>query len=161
MTIQKNLMESTWTNAAKVRRAFKAGPKRRKDKELSTVEAVFEAGMLLHKLRMAMELDEDPSMSAEDVQAALLLVTPPDRENTVHVVPVPQHKRFSTLFADVERLEKVGKVIPLGVVFRQHDRKAKDHSVWTEPFLTGQRAESALRQAEKMFAEGKAGKSTF
>jgi nitrate reductase NapAB chaperone NapD len=158
MTTQKNLMESTWTPAAKVRRAFKAGPKRRKDKELNTVEAVFEAGMLLHKLRMAMEMADERS---DDVQAALVLVTPPDRENAVHVLPVPQHKRFSTLFADVERLEKLGKVIPLGMVFRQRDRKAEDMSVWTEPFLTGHRAESALRQSEKIFAEGKAGKSAF
>jgi len=160
----KNPMASTWTKAAKVRRAFKAGRQRQKDRVLTPVKAIYEVCILLDDLRTAMD---EAKLPVEDVGAALVLVTPetPDRENLVYVLRVPEPKRLPELFSEVAKLEKPGKILPLGVAVWQRDREIQDPEkqgvVWVQPFLTGARAEKALLEARKVFTEGRGGKSTF
>ena len=161
----KNPMAGTWTKAAKVRRAFKAGRPLQKDRVLSTNAAIYEACILLDSLRTAMGAAELP---VEDVRACLVLVTPeaPDLENVVFVVPIPEPNKLPELFANVAKVAKVGAVLPLGIAVWQKDRDPKAPSgavAWVQPFLTGPRAESALRKARQIVAEGKGkeGKSTF
>jgi hypothetical protein len=106
----------------------------------------------------------EAGLSKDDVQAALVLVTPetPDMENLIHVLPIPQPKKLPELFAKVEKLDKPGKILPLGIAVRQLDRETESGAVvWVQPFLTGPRAESALKVARSAFAEGKQGRSTF
>jgi hypothetical protein len=160
-------MASTWTKAGKVRRAFKSGRQRQKDRVLTPTAAIYEACILLDELRNAMV---EAELSEDDVQAALVLMTPetPGRENTIYVLPIPQPKKLPDLFANVEKVEKPGKILPLGIAVRQLDHEAKDPKdpksgavVWVQPFLTGPRAEHALIQARKIFADGSGGKSYF
>jgi hypothetical protein len=160
-------MAAHWTKAGKVRRAFKAGRQRQKDRVVNTTVAIYEACILLDELRNAMRAED---LSPDDVQAALVLVTPetPGRENAVYVLPIPQPTKLPHLFATVAKVEKPGKVLPLGIAIRQVDREAEDSkdpksgaAVWVQPFLTGPRAETALLQARKLFADGSGGKSTL
>jgi hypothetical protein len=156
-----NPMAATWTKAGKVRRSFKAGRQRVKDRILSPNVAIHEACILLDALRAAMV---EAGLSKDDVQAALVLVTPetPDMENAIYVFPIPQPKKLGELFAKVEKLAKPGKIIPLGIAVRQVDRESETGAVvWLHPFLTGPRAESALKQARGDFADGKGGRSNF
>jgi hypothetical protein len=156
-----NPMAGTWTKAGKVRRAFKAGRQRQKDHVLTPIAAIHETCILLDEIRNAMR---EADLSADDVQAALVLVTPetPGRENLIHVLPIPKPKKLPELFATVSKIEKPGKVLPLGLVIRQLDEDVESGAVvWAQPFLTGPRAEAALIQARKMFADGSGGKSTF
>ena len=56
----KNLMASTWTDAAKVRRAFNAGPRRKSDLKFDDIEeAVLAAYTSFLDLRKAMKRAED------------------------------------------------------------------------------------------------------
>lgn len=160
-------MAATWTKAGKVRRAFKAGRQRQKDRVITPTVAIYEACILLDELRTAMD---DAGLSANDVQAALVLMTPetPDRENVVYVLPVPQPKKLPELFANVAKVEKPGKVLPLGILIRQLDHEALDPkegkvrvALWPQPFLTGDRATRALKKAGQLFADGSGGKSEF
>jgi hypothetical protein len=156
-----NPMAATWTKAGTVRRLFKAGRQRTKDRVLTPIAAIYEACLLLDALRNAMS---EAGLSKDDVQAALVLVTPetPDMENLIHVLPIPQPKKLPELFAKVEKLDKPGKILPLGIAVRQLDRETESGAVvWVQPFLTGPRAESALKVARSAFAEGKQGRSTF
>jgi hypothetical protein len=162
-----NPMAATWTKAGKVRRAFKAGRQRVKDRVLTPTAAIYEACILLDELRNAMV---EAKLSKDDVQAALVLMTPetPGRENTIYVLPIPQPKKLPELFAAVGKVEKPGKILPLGIAVRQLDHEAKNPRdpksgavVWVQPFLTGPRAEKALIKAREIFAEGTGGKSTF
>jgi hypothetical protein len=156
-----NPMASTWTRAGKVRRAFKAGRQRVKNLVLTPTVAIHESCILLDELRNAMR---EADLSADDVQAALVLVTPetPSREDMVYVLRIPQPGKLSELFANVAKLEKPGKILPLGIAIRQVDQDSETGAVvWVQPFLTGPRAERALIQARKLFADGSGGKSEF
>ncbi len=159
----KNPMAATWTKAAKVRRAFKVGRQRQKDRVLTPVAAIHETCILLDSLRNAMD---EAGLSREDVGAAVVLVTPetPDRENLVYVLKVPPPKELPKLFLEVAKIEKPGKILPLGVALWQLDRERdpKDGGVvWMHPFLTGPRAERALIRARQIFQEGAGGKGSF
>lgn len=162
-----NLMAGTWTKAAKVRRSFKAGRPLQKDRVLTTTKAIHEACILLDDLRNAMR---QSGLSADDVQAALVLVTPetPGLEDAVYVLPVPQPKKLPDLFANVAKVEKTGEVLPLGIAVKQRDHEAYDPKdpksgavVWVQPFLTGPRAVAALKHARDLFGEGGEGKKKF
>jgi hypothetical protein len=162
-----NPMAGTWTKAAKVRRVFKAGARRQKDRVLTPIAAIHEACILLDNLRNAMQAAK---LSANDVQAALILVTPETPHmDFVYVLPIPQPEKLPELFAKVAKIE--GKILPLGIAVRQIGREPNDLKdpkdpksgavVWVQPFLTGPRAERALLKARQVFADGKEAKSTF
>jgi hypothetical protein len=159
-----NLMAGTWTKAAKVRRMFKAGRKRQKDRVLTPTKAIYEACILLDDLRNAMR---EAGLSADDVRAGLVLMTPeaPSGFDQVQALPIPQPKELPDLFAKVSRAEKAGLMLPLGIVIQQRDREGEDPkslgATWVEPFLTGPRAVRALIEARRAFGDGQGGKSTF
>jgi hypothetical protein len=162
-----NPMAGTWTKAGKVRRAFKAGRPLQKDRVLTPNIAVHEACILREELHRAMQ---DAQLSADDVQVALVLMTPetPSMENTIYVLPVPPPRQLPELFANVARIEKPGRILPLGIAIRQVDHESLNPSdpksgavVWVQPFLTGPRAVNALMHARQLFASGGGGKSTF
>jgi hypothetical protein len=166
-TTGKNPMAATWTKAGKVRRTFKAGRRLQKDRVLTPTVAIYEACILLDELRNAMV---EADLSKDDVQAALILMTPetPGKENLIYVLPIPQPKKLPELFATVGKVEKPGKILPLGIAVRQLDHESKTPEdpksgavVWVQPFLTGPRAEAALIQARKLFADGSGGTSEF
>jgi hypothetical protein len=162
MAKQKNPMAGTWTKAAKVRRAFKAGRQRQKDRVLTPIAAVYEACILLDDLRNAMA---DAGLERDDVRAALVLMTPEtqDREHVVYVLRMPQPNQLPSVFAELEKIEKPGKILPLGLAVWQRDRELEDTPgvVWAQPFLTGDRATRALRRAGELFRDGKDGHANF
>lgn len=161
-------MAATWTKAGQVRRAFKAGPPRRKDRVVSPDVAVHEACILRIQLRRAMT---QAGLSGDDVQVGLALMTPntPDKEDAVYLLgPVPEPKRLPELFAELAKIGKQADMLPLGIVIRQVDREVygtksdkEQAAVWPQPFLTGDRATKALKRAGQMFMDGITGKGTF
>jgi len=157
-------MASTWTQAAKVRRAFKAGRRRQKDRVLRPIAAIYEACILLDDLGQAMH---DAELSPDDVGAALILMTPEaaNMENIVYTLRLPKPAELPRLFAEVEKIEKLGKVLPLGIAVWQRDREATDPKnegvVWVQPFLTGERAARALTLAKSRFVNGDGGEDRF
>jgi hypothetical protein len=157
-------MEKKLTAAARVRRAFKSGRPRVKDRLLSTTAGIYEACQLLDGLRNAMEKAE---LSKHDVQAAVVLMTPetPGKENAIYVLPIPEPGELPKLFQNIAAVEAPEKVLTLGIAIKQRDHEAKsleDKAVaWVHPFLTGPRAESALKSARTWFAAGKEGRTTF
>jgi len=160
-----NPMAATWTKAGKVRRAFKTGRQIQKNRVLTPTVAIYEACILLDEIRHAMS---EAHLSPDDVQAALVLVTPetPDRKNWVYVLVVPPPEKLPELFANVEEIERPGKVWPLGILLRQVDREAQKEdkvpvAVWPRPFLTGDRATRALKKAGELFLTGSGGKNSF
>jgi hypothetical protein len=164
-----NLMAATWTKAGMVRRAFKAGRPLQKDRTLTPRQAIWEACLLRESLYDAMRKE---GLSADDVQAAIVLMTPDTAASVdwIYVFPIPQIRDLVELFSKVARIEKAENVIPLGVAIRQIDREAADPKdpksgavVWVQPFLVNARAATALLKARQVFADtdGSGGKSTF
>ena len=160
-------MAATWTKAGQVRRTFKAGRPLKKDRVVPPTIAIYEACILLDELRTAMH---DAGLSPDDVRAALVLMTPetPGKENLLYLLRIPEPGKLPKLFATVEEIEESGKILTLGILVRQEDREASDPkdgkvrvAVWPQPFLTGDRATRALKQAGQMFMDGSGGKSTF
>ncbi len=153
-----NPMAATWTKAALVRRAFKAGPPRRKDLVLAPTRAMFEGCILLNGLQVAMR---DAGLSEKDVQAALILMSPPGGDaDLVNILPIPETKRLPELYAKVKKLEAEGW-LPLGAAIKQIDREAYDPKdpksgavMWVQPWLTNPRATRALFAARAAFGEG-------
>ena len=151
-------MAASWTKAAKVRRSFKAGRRLVKERIVTPIVAIHEACILLDELREAMH---EVGLPKDDVWAAIAVVTPerPDKENEVYVLEVPPPRRLPELFERMAKIEKPGKVLPLGILIAQRDREAKDPkeqgASWVQPFLVGPRAEKALILARKLFTEGK------
>jgi hypothetical protein len=158
-----NPMAGTWTKAAKVRRMFKAGRPRQKDRVLRPEQAIYEACLLLDDIRAAMR---GAGLSADDVRAALVLMTPETAEGVdfIHVLRIPPPKKLPELFVKVSKAQKSGAVLPLGIVIGQEDHEVTDGIkgvMWVEPFLTGPRAVRALIEARRVCGDGKEGKSTF
>jgi hypothetical protein len=162
-----NPMAATWTKAGKVRRAFKAGKPRQKDLNLAPRPAIWEACLLRENIGAAMT---GAGLSADDVQVAIVLMTPDASSGVdwVHVLPIPQTKDLPELFTKVAKLEKADHVVPLGVAIRQIDREAyepKDPKsgavVWVQPFLVNPRAARALIAARQIFADERGGKGEF
>ena len=161
-----NLMASTWTKAAKVRRAFKAGKKRQKDLVLTPERAMLEGYMLLRDIQKAMS---EAGLSEKDVQAALVLMTT-DSSGTdlIYAAKIPEMKYLPELYGKLRKLEKEGHWVPLGVALKQFDREAYDARdpksgavVWDQPWLMNPRAARALIAARNAIAEDREGKGTF
>ncbi len=159
-----NPMVDTWTPAATVRRAFRAGPKRKTDLEYDLESAILHARILLIEFRAAM-LKAKITTTGEDVRAALVLMTPETAEsNQVHLLSMPrQLEDLPELSTKAARLEKAYNVVPLGVAIWQRDRKAGASTTWIHPWLVDQRAQRAANAAQKAFvaSEGKETKVTF
>lgn len=161
-----NLMAETWTKAAKVRRAFKAGKKRQKDLLLTPERAMFGGYIRLIEIRKAMA---EVGLPASDVQAALVLMTTDNAgADLIYATPLPETKRLPELSGKLKKLEKEGKWVPLGIVIQQRDREACDPkdpksigAMWVEPWLTGPRAVRALTAARNAIAKGEEGKIDF
>ena len=157
-------MEKVLTPAARVRRAFKAGRPRQKDRVLTPVQAIYQACILLDALRSAML---EAGLLADDVRCGLVLMTPevPSGFDLIQALPIPPPKELPDLFAKVERAVEAGVTLPLGIVIQQRDREGEDPkslgATWVEPFLTGPRAARALIEARRAFGDGQGGKSAF
>ncbi|MGA2203032.1 MAG: hypothetical protein ABSG40_13805 [Terriglobales bacterium] len=153
---EKNLMAPTWTEAAKVRRVFKAGRQRQKDRLLTPTAAIYETCILLDKLREAMH---DAKLDPDDVRAYLVVGAEPKLGAELvsgKVIVIPPPKRLPEVFRKVEAIRESRM---LGIVFHQADRdpKAKaPFSVWVHPFIIGTLAERVLLEARNRVAQGKA-----
>lgn len=162
-----NLMAGTWTKAAKVRRAFKAGRQRQNDLLLTPRRAMFEGYILLHEIQDAMR---EAGLSENDVQASLVLMTtePSEGSDLICVLPIPETKRLPQLYGKLRKLETEERWVPLGIAIQQLDREAYDPRdpksgavVWVQPWLANPRAARALITARNAIAEHKEGKSAF
>ncbi len=165
MTKNTNPMAATWTKAALVRRAFKAGPKRKTNLEYDRENAILHARILFLEFRVAMG-KAGITTTAEDVRAALVLMTPESAtSDQVHLLSMPRElEDLPGLSAKMAKLEKAEKVAPLGVAIWQRDREAGDTAVWLHPWLVvGPRAQRAAIAAQKAFdaSGGKETKGTF
>lgn len=152
----ENPMAATWTKAAKVRRALKAGRPLRKDREVTPRVAIHEGCILLEKLREAMREAELPE---EDVRAALVLMAPHyvAERDAVHVLRIVESEELPALFRRVVEIENSERVMTLGLGIWQRDREAESTAGWIQPFLTGQRAANALAKARKVLVECEGG----
>ncbi|WP_109486986.1 hypothetical protein [Occallatibacter savannae] len=160
MTKPENLMAATWTQAALVRRAFNAGPKRKSDRKFDDLEeAVLAAYSSFLDLRKEML---GAGLSSKDVRAALVLMTaiydgPPINAGALSLLTVPDTiKELPELLRTVERRAKNGDMAPLGVAFWQRDRDpaAKaEKAVWVQSWLVGDRATRAVVGAREAFRD--------
>jgi hypothetical protein len=151
-------MAATWTKVSKVRRAFKAGPPRKKDIEYEIEEAVLQGYSALLEIRKAM-VQAEILTSAEDVKAALVLMTssPESNAGLVSLLAIPRTiKNLPGLSSEAEKLAKKGAMVPLGVAFWQRDREAdpkNSKAVWVQPWLVNPRALRAAIAAREAFEE--------
>ena len=151
-----NPMAATWSRAAKVRRAFKAGRTLRKDRILTSTTAIHEACILQERLRAAMG---EAGLPAEDVCASLVLMVPnyvPERD-AVHVLRIPEAGDLPMLFQRVAEIEDAGRVQTLGLGVWQMDRETENTDGWIQPFLTGQRAANGIAKAKRILVESRGG----
>jgi hypothetical protein len=158
-----NLMSATWTKASKVRRAFKAGKKRKNDIVLTPKRAMFEAYILLGEVRDAMR---EAGLPESDVQAALVLLMKDGSPGVdlIYIARIPDTQHIPELNRKLKALEKEGPWDPVGVILMQLDREADPKSgsaVWGQPWLVNPRAARALFEAGKAAAAGKEGKLAF
>ena len=152
-----NPMAATWTKAAKVRRAFKAGRPLRKDRVLSPTMAIHEACILQERLRAAMG---EADLPVEDVKTALVLMVPNyvQERDAVHVLRIPEPGELPELFRRVEEIDETGGSDP-GAGVWQMDRETGSAEGWIQPFLTGARAASGMAKARKILLECEGGES--
>jgi hypothetical protein len=149
-------MAATWSKAAKVRRAFKAGRTLSKDRILTSTMAIHEGCILQERLRAAMV---EADLPAEDVRVALALMVPnyvPVRD-AVHVLRIPEPADLPGLFRRVQEIEDDGQVQTLGLGVWQRDRETGDASAWVQAFLTGARAANGIAKARKILVEKQGG----
>ena len=151
-------MAGTWTNAGEVRRKFKAGKPRQKDLLIAPTQSVLEGYILLDQVRNAMR---EKGLSENDIEGALVLITPESSADVVYVLPFPEVKKLPYLYGGVQRLDSAEHVVPLGIVIRQEDREAEETVVWVQPWLVNPRAIRAASRARRMFEHDEAGKSEF
>ena len=155
MARKSNPMQSTWTKASKVRRAFKAGKPREKDLIFDVETAVLTCRWLFIEIRKERSVAGIKKW-AEDVQVALVLVTPESsKADRAYILPIPQGlEGLPALNEEAEKLERTHRVIPLGAAFWQRDRDAADEvDTWVQLWLTGPRAARASDAARKAFKE--------
>jgi hypothetical protein len=153
-------MAATWTKAAKVRRAFKAGRPLRKDRILSPTMAIHEACMLQERLRGAMH---EAGLPVEDVRTALVLIVPnyvPERD-AVHVFRIPEPGDLPGLFRRVEAVDETGRVQTLGLGVWQKDRETESNAGWIQQFLTGSRAANGTVKAQRILLDTEGGEAQF
>lgn len=145
-------MARYWTEAAKVRRKFKAGPPLRKDKVFSPIEAVFQACIMLLNFRV--EMHNAGLKNENDCGLYLVMGTLKNGELDAEAkrIHIP---KASSISATVKKVESIKGAVALGVVFYQIDRdpKAKEKvATWVQPFKVGPVAEKILKQAEEQVA---------
>ncbi len=162
VTVEKseNLMASTWTDAARVRRAFNAGPRRKTDREFDDLEdAVLTAYRSYRDIRREMK---NAGLSERDTRAAFVLVTAayagaPFNGGHAMMLPIPDAiKGLPGLLKDAEKWANKGEMIPLGVVFWQRDRdeRAKESkSVWIQSWRVDPRLLRAANAVRDEFGE--------
>ncbi len=144
---EKNLMASTWTEASKVRRRFKTGKPRTKDRVLTPTAAIFETCILLDDIRSEMQ---KVGLPADDVHAYLAVASEPKSADEMvlgKVIPIPSPEKVPDVFRKVEAIRDPRM---LGIIFHQRDRdpKAKaPFAIWVHPFLTGPLAVKLLQEA--------------
>lgn len=155
-----NLMASTWTEAAKVRRAFNAGPRRKSDLKFDDIEeAVLAAYTSFLDLRKEMKRAGLPQ---RDVRAALVLMTafyegPPINGGVVTLLAIPDTLvTLSDLLKETERRTKSGAMAPLGLAFWQRDKDSKakvSKNVWVQSWRVDPRVQRAADAARQAFEE--------
>lgn len=157
MTKAKNLMSSTWTKAAMVRRSFKAGRQRQKDLDYTVDHAIHEACILLIEIRKEMLLAGIRTAN-EDLRALFILVSDSKGGPLVDYEPMPTNFNALPEFAaKVLAKEKAERARPLGVAIEMRDREAKDKSIWVHSWLAySDVVEEAEAKAESAF-EGLSG----
>lgn len=157
-------MASTWTKAGKVRRSFKTGRQRQKDRQVTPITAIHETCILLDELRTAMY---DAELNPDDVRAAIVIVTPPESKNKqgfMYVLQVPPSKQLPRLFATVEEIKNP---VMVGLVFAQMDREmeardpGKAVATWLHPFHVDAKAMELLHDARMKLGQEKTGKFAF
>ncbi len=158
---ERNLMAATWTKAAKVRRAFKSGKKRRKDLVLTPRRAVIEAYVVLHELREAMAR---AGLSETDANGALVFLSEFQSSDSAYVIPLPAPERMPEPYATARRLEEQLGWRPIGLILHQRDHEAFTPAdpksgayLWAQQWVISDRATKALLDARKLVANTKAG----
>ena len=141
---EKNLMASTWTEAAKIRRTFKAGRPIKKDRVLTLSRAILEACIALNEIRDKMR---DAGLPEEDVQAKLVLASEAGTHDLVYLPTVPTIQGVPELANRLFTSEV--KWRPLGLAFWQMDREANSAVGWVQPWLTDERSVRALKKARE------------
>jgi hypothetical protein len=159
-TRTENLMASTWTKAALVRRAFNAGPRRKSDREFEDLEdAVLAAYISFRDIRLEMK---NAGLAERDTRAAFVLMTaafegPPFNAGAAVMLTIPDTiKGLPDLLKDAERHADKGEMAPLGVVFWQRDRdeRAKESkAVWIQSWRVDPRLQRAANAVRDEFRE--------
>jgi hypothetical protein len=146
---KENLMASTWTKAAVVRRKFKAGPRRQRDIEYDVERALLECRILYTELRNAM-VTAGIKTGAVDVSVGIILTAPPDAEiRFVEVLSAGgDMEAFAKQAMKAAWLEKQHKVFPIGAAFWQRDRESGTGEVWIRSWRLG--GQSALLLTETL-----------
>jgi hypothetical protein len=124
----ENPMAATWTQAAIVRRAFRAGPRRKTDLVYDVERGFLECRILYIELRNAM-IDAGIKTSASDVAVGIVLTDGSNRK--AYVLPAGGSlEEFTEWAKKAERLEKRHNVIPVGAGFWQRDRESCQDETW-------------------------------
>ena len=154
-SLNKNLMASFWTPAAKVRRKFKAGRQRRTDLVYDSERAILEARIVLLEIRREM-LEAGIKTTGEDVNVGLILMSPEGAESD-HVFVWPMPRKLEGIAALSTKIARCldGTVVPVGVAIWLRDREAGDADVWVQPWLVNARAARAAIVAQKAFKDSK------
>jgi hypothetical protein len=158
-----NLMASTWTKAALVRRAFNAGPRRKFDRQFEDLEdAVLAAYISYRDVRREMRKWGLPEA---DTRAAFVMMPPffgpPFNSGAAVMLRIPDSIHgLPTLLKDAQHYAKEGEgdlqMSPLGVVFwqRDQDERAKEkESVWVQMWRVDPRLQRAANAVRDEFRE--------
>ena len=150
-----NPMAGTWTKAAQVRRAFKAGPPRKKDYVLTPAQAILQGAMALLDIQTAMR---EAGLPEEDANVSLVLMpaTPASGNDPymddVSVIEPLTIEELSKSYENVKALK--GVWLPAGLKYWQLDRelpalsnKPGQPDAWTHRWLVNDRARKALFEA--------------
>jgi hypothetical protein len=156
----ENLMAPTWTKASLVRRAFKAGPRRKSDLKLDDIEeAVLAAYSAFLDLRKEMKKTELPAL---DVRAALVFMAAvyegrPFNGSPGALVAIPDTlRRIPEMLNDAERYAGEGGMDPLGVAFWQRDNDARAKTritTWVQSWRVDPRISRAAEATREEFEE--------
>jgi hypothetical protein len=160
MPTETNLMAGTWTDAAKVRRAVNAGPRRKTDLEFEDMEdAVLAAYVSFRDLRKEMS---KAGLSERDARAAFVLMTAefegaPFNAGHVTLLTIPRNiAGLHALLNAAKKHANKGEMAPLGVVFWQRDRdeRAKESKpTWVQSWRVDVRSLRAAGAVRDKFKE--------
>ena len=149
-----NLMASTWTKAALVRRAFKSGRPRKVDLRLHWKKALLQGLIAQEDIQNAMR---DQELAAEDVRVSLVLISADLKSGArqAHVWRLPMTLEDVPPIAErIEFLELTERIEAPGLIFLQRDRELEtqipgrfNQEIWTERWLMGEDAQAAMTKA--------------